>query len=162
MCVIIDANVCRLVFTDTPDPNFLPVIHWLNDPIKQGCMVVGGHLAEELARVSRAQPFLAELSRSGSLLHINDEDVNVEEKRIQKGRLCCSDDSHIIALARVSGARTLCTNDGNLCIDFRNHMLISEPRGRIYKRPDQANRLLVHTGSCQRPRRRRSKPQKHH
>lgn len=46
--------------------------------------------------------------------------------------LCVSDDEHIIALAQISGARLLYSNDGDLHKDFRNKNLIDNPRGKVY------------------------------
>lgn len=43
-----------------------------------------------------------------------------------------SNDIHIIALARVSGARLLFSNDTALHKDFRNKDLIDQPRGKVF------------------------------
>ena len=43
-----------------------------------------------------------------------------------------SDDPHIIALAQVSGARLLYSNDKSLQQDFKNKDLINNPRGKVY------------------------------
>ena len=51
---------------------------------------------------------------------------------IQQIGECASDDEHVIALARVSGARLLFTNDGDLQADFKNPGIINGPRGVIY------------------------------
>ena len=38
----------------------------------------------------------------------------------------------MIALAQISGARLLYTNDSNLQKDFTNRLLIKNPRGKVY------------------------------
>jgi len=54
-----------------------------------------------------------------------------------------------IALARVNGARVLCSEDGALWTDFKNQRLINKPRGRIYRTAQHA-RLLCHTKAYRR------------
>lgn len=46
--------------------------------------------------------------------------------------MCQSDDTHIIALAQISGARLLFSNDKALHQDFKNKELINNPRGKVY------------------------------
>ena len=77
------------------------------------------------------------------------EVVNAEESLVVSTGLCVSDDPHIIALARVSGARTLCSNDNNLHTDFKNQRLLSHPRGGVYQNANHGH-LLRHTRSCPR------------
>ena len=45
---------------------------------------------------------------------------------------CRSDDHHVIALAQISGARMLFSNDGALQQDFKNIKLIDQPPGTVY------------------------------
>lgn len=45
---------------------------------------------------------------------------------------CVSNDAHVVALAQISGARLLYSNDGDLHKDFGNKTFIDQPRGRIY------------------------------
>ena len=44
------------------------------------------------------------------------------------GRVCCSNDSHIVALAIVSGARVVVSRDQALAEDFTNPKLL-KPKG---------------------------------
>lgn len=154
MCLIVDADVAGLVFANPPHADFAPVADWLHNPRKDGCIVFGGQLREELERVRRASSYLLELNRAGRARLVPDAAVTAEEDCVSASGLCDSDDWHVIALARVSGARTLCSHDRALQRDFRNHRLISGPRGSIYKRPEH-ERLLRHTTSCGRLSRRR-------
>ena len=61
-----------------------------------------------------------------------------EEKLLQEER-CRSNDTHVIALAQISGARLLYSNDKDLYVDFKNKHLIDEPRGKIYSTNEDKN-----------------------
>ena len=61
----------------------------------------------------------------------------MEETRLEKKGLCISDDPHVIALARISGARLLCSNDKDLQQDFGTKNLIDRPRGKVYSTRDK-------------------------
>lgn len=142
MCLIVDANLAGLVFGSPPHPDFVPVLDWLQQ--RNGCLVVGGHLAAELSRMEKARRFVVQLQRAGIVRQVPAEDVAREQTEVAGTGLCESNDSHVIALARVSGARTLCTHDKALQRDFRNHHLVAKPRGSVYQRPTHA-KLLRHT-----------------
>jgi len=145
MCLIVDANLAGIVFSSPPHPDFVPVIDWLLE--KDGCLIVGGHLGTELARLEKAKRFLLALLRAGRAKQIPAQQVSREEAAVRETGYCQSNDGHVIALARVSGARTLCTHDKTLQKDFRNHQLIAKPRGSIYQRKSH-EKLLRHTTSC--------------
>jgi hypothetical protein len=144
MCLIVDANLAGIVFSSPPHPDFVPVLDWLE---KNGCLIVGGHLGTELAKLERAKRFILALLRAGRAKLIPAEQVAREEAAVLATGNCQSNDSHVIALARVSGARTLCTHDKALQKDFRNHQLVAKPRGSIYQRKSH-EKLLRHTPSC--------------
>lgn len=145
LCVIIDACVRSEVFGNPPSSNCTPVLRWLFD--QDGRIVIGGKLAENLSAMGSASRALASLSRAGKLRTIPKADLKVEEEAVIATRLCVSNDTEIIALARCSGARTLCSADQDLHTDFTNHRLLSGPRGSVYQRPGHSH-LLRHTSSC--------------
>lgn len=150
MCVIVDANLASRVFGSPAEPDFSPVIDWLLE--HGGELVVGGHLAAELDRLGEPRRFVRALLRAGRARLVPDAEVDRETRAVDEMGLCVSNDCHVIALARVSGARTLCTHDRPLQTDFANPNLVSRPRGKVYQR--QAHRhLLRHTRSCGRLRR---------
>ena len=144
MCLIVDTNLASKVFTNPPDPDFAPVIAWLK---KDGRLIFGGRLRAELMRVEKARSLLAELQRGGRALRIPNAELAREETVVLATGYCQSNDGHVVALARVSGARTLCTHDKDLQKDFRNPQLVSDPRGSIYQRKAHVH-LLRHTRSC--------------
>ena len=152
MCLIVDANLAATVFASPPHPDFEPVLDWLDK--QDGRIVFGGRLATELERLEKPRRYLRTLLQAGRAWRLSDESVDEEEAVVADTGLCRSNDSHVIALARVSGARTLCTNDRDLQTDFKNPQLVSNPRGSIYKynRPSHV-KLLRHTSSCRRPQR---------
>jgi hypothetical protein len=145
LCVIVDACVAGHVFSVPREADFVPLWSWLEK--KDGRLVYGGHLAKELRRLGKATKLLAELKRSGRALECSRRDVDEQEKAVRKLGLCRSNDPHVIALARVSGARVLCTNDDNLQTDFKNQHLLPAPRGQIYKRASH-RAMLKHNGIC--------------
>lgn len=144
MCLIVDANLAGLVFGSPPHPDFVPVLDWLQQ--RDGCLVVGGQLADELGHMERARRFVVQLLRAGIARNVPADVVAHEETEVAAIGLCESNDSHVVALARVSGARTLCTHDKALQRDFRNPRLVAKPRGAVYLRPAHAT-LLRHTPS---------------
>jgi len=147
MCLIVDANLASLVFSENSHDNFRPIIDWLS-PNKDGNLVVGGRLAIELDKVAVAKRFVRSLLQAGRARQIPDTATNEEEKRIADS--CKSDDPHVIALARISGARILCSHDKTLHTDFTNQELISDPRGHIYQNAEHAHLLsrYGHTKAC--------------
>lgn len=148
MCLIVDANLLSLVFCEKPQDDFRPLIDWLALPNKDGMLVVGGRLATELDKVFIAKRFVRSLLQAGRARQIPDTATNEEEKIIADS--CKSDDPHVIALARISGARVLCSHDKTLHEDFTNPKLISDPKGCIYQNAEHAHLLsrYGHTKAC--------------
>ena len=141
MCVIVDANMASKFFDR--DPDLLPLWNWIRD--RQAALVVGGKLLDELYQINLAADQIQAWLKAG-LAHLEPyENIDAEEPRI-RGR-CQSDDPHVIALARASGARLLCSRDRALHRDFLNADLVNNPRGSVYQ--DSSHRgLLRHRGRC--------------
>lgn len=150
MCIIVDANLASLVFSKDVNDDFKPVIDWLTLPRKDGKLVYGGQLAAELGEVGTARRFVKSLQQAGRARFIPDNDMAEESRRV--AGQCVSNDTHVIALARVSGARILCSHDKDLHTDFTNPILITKPRGRVYQ--NITHRYLLqrygHTQACKR------------
>lgn len=111
-------------------------------------LVAAGKLREELARNDRIRRQLVTLEQAGRLRSADVESLQNEEQRLRRTATCVSNDIHVLALAIVSGARTLATDDNALAADFRNKQVIDHPRGSIYRDPKKHGRLLRHTPSC--------------
>lgn len=148
MCIIVDANLAALVFCTPPNNNFLPIIEWLLSPRENGRLVVGGQLAHELDKVNAARRLVKSLQQAGRARLIPETSTQEEGEHVCD--TCESNDPHVIALARLSGARILCSRDIKLHRDFRNEALVSNPRGHIYQsaRHSHLLRLYGHTEAC--------------
>lgn len=131
-------------FFGIPDPDLLPLWKWIDDG--KGRLAIGGQLAGELTRVASAGEQVRSWLQAGLAFREDPAKLRAEQEKI--GEKCSSNDSHIIALARVSGARILCSNDRDLHADFRNRELVNSPRGSIYQTAAHANDVLRHQGRC--------------
>ncbi len=134
MCLIVDVNVVREVFSDTEEPDFADVRNALflsKSPVVK--IVYGGLLREEYLRLEEVRRALVILDRAGRTHKISDADVEAETIAVETLSLCVSNDTHIIALARVAGVRLLCSRDKALHTDFNNKKLVDSPRGKVYQ-----------------------------
>lgn len=138
MCLIIDANLIHSVFP-TPTADFEPIYSAVFKGA--GRLVYGGHLGDEYQQSRKLWRFVLTLDRAGRAHQAPRDAVDHETQSLIQAGACCSDDPHVVALARVTGARLLCSLDGNLGTDFRNPQLISGPRGHVYK--DTSHRHLI-------------------
>jgi hypothetical protein len=140
VCLIVDANVRNLL----SERNSL-VNAWLNGQTGNPRLVAGGKLLEELANKEDVGKRLIELERAGRLRSPDRTMLSWEETRLRRDGRCVSNDHHVLALAIVSGARTLATNDDDLIGDFKNKAIIDQPRGSVYRDVPEHKRLLRHT-----------------
>lgn len=127
MCVIVDANTFSEVFRNASSyPDLL-------DAIVKGKLrlAYGGRIIDEYKRTRDALLVVLQLERQGKVKKFDRSQVDAEEQKVKTSGLCKSTDTHVIALARVSSARLLCTRDSELMDDFRN-TLILQPKGKIY------------------------------
>jgi len=150
MCLILDANRFSAALSTPPHPDYRPIIDWLTIS-SAGMVVFGGtKFLQEIDRHSGARRWFLELQRAGRARSIDRAAIDVEEKLLRTRGLCVSDDEHLLALARKSGARVFCTEDTALWKDVHNPALLSKPRGRVY-RTKRHVALLCHHARCQRP-----------
>ena len=127
MCAIVDANRADDVFGPNRSEAGEAFFNWLWEG--RGKLVIGGEVRRELAQTS-ARDWLQQLLLAGRAIDVDDGQVDARAKEV-RGQ-CHSDDPHVIALAQLSSARLLYSNDKDLHRDFGNRQLVSEPRGRIY------------------------------
>lgn len=130
MCAIVDVNVASEVFGNPRPPAGRVFLEWLESP--RGQLVVGGRLRAELSRNARLLGWLKSATRFGRVRTVSDDDVDERENRLRREGVCTSNDEHVLALALVSGARLLYTNDNALIADFKNREIVADPRGRVY------------------------------
>ena len=130
MCAIVDANVVHEVFQpDRPEAG-VKFFDWINQG--RGRVVAGGKLLAELSKTRSFLEWAREAVRSGRMRVVDKETVDAETAQLLNENLCKSNDHHVIALARIGGARLLYSNDRDLQTDFKNKALINDPRGKVY------------------------------
>jgi predicted nucleic acid-binding protein len=110
MCIVIDTCALSVVFKST-DSAFAPVRKWIL--VGKGKMVFGGSTyTAELSKVGSILRFVAELSRQGKTVVLDKSAVDDAEKVIKEMEQSADfDDPHIVAIARVSRCRVVCTLD---------------------------------------------------
>ena len=132
MCIIIDASVAGVAFSSTPVADAIPVLKWISSG--DGKLAYGGILAKELLKVNNFRRWLIAQRKAGNAIRYPDEDIKRELDFVEPN--CRSNDPHIIALARVSGARVLFSHDRMLQQDFTNTTLVRNPKGKVYQRSE--------------------------
>ena len=143
VCLIIDANVVHQVLLRQDDADFRDVSARLFGADKATASVVyGGRLLVEYQTSEQVMRVLRLLDQAGRARAIPSDQVDEETRRVSKSELCVSNDPHIIALARVSKVRLLCSRDRALHNDFTNKRLLDSPRGKVYQKRSH-KRLLV-------------------
>ena len=130
MCAILDNDVGGMVFGSNPTQAATKFREWIEG--KNISLVVGGRLKTELSRNRKIKEWLSVGEQSGFVKLINDDEVNARTTYLKDNSLCQSNDEHVIALAKVSGARLLYTRDEDLKDDFLDGGLISAPGGKVY------------------------------
>ena len=131
MCAIIDANVAAEVFGDDRPEAGEEFFKWID--AGKGVLVVGGKLYQELVRASAEfRVWGSAALLTGDMTRKDANEVNAKEQEIRGDREYNSDDPHVLALAQISGARLLYSNDRALQQDFADRRLINDPRGKVY------------------------------
>ena len=152
MCAILDTSVVHKVFGENRPEAGEAFFNWINS--EKGSLVAGGKLLEELDGTIAFRDWRSQAIRAGRIRLVEDKDVEDKTEILTREEACRSNDQHVIALAQVSGARLLYSDDGNLHADFKNDRLIGHPRGVVYSTKSSGNftrahrRLLGRTGIC--------------
>lgn len=141
MCAIVDANVRDEVFGQHPSEAGRLFLDWLNT--KSGRLVIGGRLTDELRTSETFEKWLARALSVGRAFQIPDDSVALETRRIEAAGTLESNDSHVLALARVSRTRLLFSNDRALQRDFKTG-LGEGARGVIYTTARSAHATRSH------------------
>ena len=150
MCAIIDTNVYHEVFSTGSQSSAGKYFYdWLMRR-NGGTLVSGGGHLRELNRIADFKRVFAERLQAGRARRIPDETVDAETDTLRSQVICDSNDEHVLALARVSGARLLFTNDDALQDDFRNRRIVGGTRGRVYTTRQSKDVRNVHKSLLQR------------
>lgn len=151
MCMIVDANIAHRALIEENDPDFGEIHDSLfSNVMPHAKIVYGGHLTTEYNQSNKLRRIVAQLDRAGRARQMENLPVDQEADRVERTGLCQSDDFHIIALARVSRVRLLCSHDQALHADFTNRLLLAWPRGKVYQ--NRTHKALLRT-FCGRTRR---------
>ena len=130
MCAILDADAVSAVFTEDPAPGAREFRRWIESA--RGRLAIGGRLRKELAVNTAFKKWLREALLRGSVRDTPDRRVNDEARALASRENLRSNDQHVLALARLSGARLLYSRDKALREDFRNEKILGDPRGKLY------------------------------
>jgi len=128
MCLIIDNNKRDELFKSPLGDKERVIFDWIR---VAGKLAIGGKLRRELLGSHKMVRLLAQLKLAGRLNEVEDSAVDRKEREVSKLPIE-SDDPHIIALALVSSARLLHTDDAALMRDFKNGTFVPVPRGKIF------------------------------
>ncbi len=124
MCAIVDAQVAHEVFGEHRFPAGREFYRWLHKG--RGRLVTGGELLKELETGSPDfRQWAREAGLAGLMTVVNEEKVKERATEIERDAKHASNDPHVLALAQISGARLLFTNDELLQHDFRSTSLIN-------------------------------------
>ncbi len=141
MCAIVDVNVSHEIFGDNRPEAGEKLFKWLDSGSLR--LVVSRKLLAEL-NYGNAQRWIREAILAGKVRQEKSGTVDDKEEELQRMERCRSNDTHIIALAQISGARLLYSNDKDLHDDFGNKRLIDKPRGKVYSTNEDKNFTNTH------------------
>lgn len=131
MCAIVDVNIAREVFGPNPTPAGAAFFDWINRG--SGRLVTGGQQLKELETGSPGFRKWASVAiLAGVVRRLDEDEVDAKSNHIGHSKKLRSNDPHVLAVAQLSGARLLFTNDDDLQRDFKRKENIDNPRGRIY------------------------------
>ena len=124
-----------------------PIYNWLSDSGGKIVYSTEGKFKNEVS--GRAREALSELLGSGKALLVKGGKLKSERERLINDSVYKSDDIHVLALALVSGARLLYTEDQDLQNDFKRgkwkngKFIIGDPRGKLYTGKKNSNLLTA-------------------
>ncbi len=95
-------------------------------------LVVGGRLRRELDCSEDFQKWRRQAELAGRITLLNDDAVDETARQLKRENACRSNDEHVVAVAQLSGARLLYSNDAKLRGDFTDKALVDRPRGKVY------------------------------
>ena len=143
MCAIVDVNVSHEVFGDNRPEAGERFLERLNSGTLR--LVVSRKLLAEL-KYGNAQQWIQQGINAGIVQQEKTGTVDERAEKLSREGGCLSNDIHIIALAQISGARLLYSNDTALHDDFGNKDLIDKPRGKVYSTNQHKDFTRGHAG----------------
>ena len=143
MCIIIDTNKMSAFLKNTSSEDLQPIHTWLSKRGGSFVYTTYGKYGEELKDFQRK---LRAYYQSGQARVFTEKQIEPEEDYLENLKQHKSNDIHILALARASGARLLYTGDKALIADFGNKEIINNPKGKIYS--GSRNKNLLRADLC--------------
>lgn len=144
MCVIVDSCCSHKVLNPSRFPEAEALLEWLRSG---GKIAHGGLLTRELCENSGFRRLLLAFTQAGMARRYPDDKISAEEARLKsRDGLKCKNDHHVLALAIVSGARILYSEDENLREVFRDRTVIptrSKVQGKLLCGDGVANKRRV-------------------
>lgn len=132
MCLVIDANVFRLVFGK--DKRFDPIREWING---RGRMIYGGTKYNKELKKWGMLPLIKELETGRKTVHIPNGTVDAIAASLkEKFPEAAFDDEHIVALVIASRCRVVCTDDRTAMAYLRRPDVFTDyavPRPNIFR-----------------------------
>ncbi len=139
----LDVNAVPEVFGPNPTAAGMAFLKWLRSG--RGRLVSGGRHAREMTKSGQGWRSYAQVALRRGVLRLEDAaQVDAREDAFAESNLLRSDDPHVIALADLSGARLLYSDDGELKKDFLDKKLVNRPRGKVYPSGDPGSIASKH------------------
>ena len=135
MCIILDVNMLSK-FKKQADEDMRLVWNWLQKKNSKIAYATTEKFKDEWIR-GGGDSLMRELERNKKLKLVSNQDVLNEQNEVE--RKIESNDSHIIALARVAQVKVLVSQDRSLINDFTNRELVAG--GKVYQRAEHAHLL---------------------
>ena len=142
MCAILDANAVGQVFGGDRRGAARAFFEWIDSG--RGRLVIGGRLRRELDLNRTFKEWRLQAVLAGRITLLNDEAVDGRASQLEEDSACRSDDEHVVAVAQLSGARLLYSNDDDLQDDFGDKTLVDLPRGKVYSTRIHEDLTQVH------------------
>lgn len=159
MCAILDSNVTNQVGTSSRLGAAQGFYDWLMEG--RGSLVYSDKFLKEevfVPSISKdAKRMIVEFEQSGIAIKADPIKMEKERRYLQTmtANINSNEDLEILALARATGARLLFSNDKKLHEDFKNALIVNNPRGKIYTTNDSRTgytsahrKLLDHPEIC--------------
>ena len=132
MCAIIDASVLTEIVGDNRTPAGIGFLDWITNG--EGKVIYGGsRQLAEYKKVSGFAELIEELDRQNLARQLDKSEVDsISDSLVKQHPLRSKQkDSNVLAIAILSGARMLFSNDKPLHEDFKNTSIIS-PKGKVF------------------------------
>ena len=142
MCVILDSN--KIGDFLNHKPSMVPIHNWLKT--QNGKLVYSNHpqIETEIKKHAKMPVFLRERKKTGQAKLIPSrlvaqEIAEIKQNAKKQGYKLKSNDIHIVALAKASDSKLLCSEDRNLHKDLKQ--IIGSSKCSIYQNENHKNLL---------------------